>query len=293
MSRVPWLGGDPDRHLRNLRLIYPYRPWPDLYPYCRGIQGRTFYRHGTAIRTPTPAGTRSSPGKSPRPLRLMRSLLLLPMLLCVDATLSIAMVMEFGSNGAVTFAGNPRQDSRRTVPIWTDRNQLRAMAYTIGLRHAGGPGPRTAGLTATEFVDFFVALIDQESGFDPQATSPKGAQGLGQLMPETANLLGVSDPFDPAENLDGAARYFTAQLARFGDVRLALAAYNAGPHRVIEHGGVPPFRETRAYVATITAAAGYAPATSEPERRVPVSGAAVCEVSTSPQMQRSGVWEFN
>ena len=112
-------------------------------------------------------------------------------------------------------------------------------------------------------------------------------------MPETANLLGVSDPFDPAENLDGAARYFTAQLARFGDVRLALAAYNAGPHRVIEHGGVPPFRETRAYVATITAAAGYASATSEPERRVPVSGAAVREVSTSPQMQRSGVWEFN
>nr|WP_075223092.1 lytic transglycosylase domain-containing protein [Acuticoccus yangtzensis] len=222
----------------------------------------------------------------------MRFLLLLPMLLCVDARPSIATVMEFGSHGAVTIASDPPQG----VPIpasSTGRAQFRAMAHAVGLRHAGGSGPRAAGLTATGFADLFVALIDQESRFDPRATSPKGAQGLGQLMPATANLLGISDPFDPAENLDGAARYFTAQLARFGDVRLALAAYNAGPHRVIEHGGVPPFRETRAYVATITAAAGYASATSEPERRVPVSGAAVREVSTSPQMQRSGVWEFN
>ncbi|WP_226584095.1 lytic transglycosylase domain-containing protein [Acuticoccus sediminis] len=219
-------------------------------------------------------------------------MLLLSMLLGVDARPSIATVMEFGSNGAVTIAGGPPQNSRMTAPTSTDRNQLRAMAYAIGLRHAGGPGPQTAGLTATEFADLFVALIDQESRFDPQATSPKGAQGLGQLMPDTADLLGVSDPFDPAENLDGAARYFTAQLARFGDVRLALAAYNAGPHRVIEHGGMPPFRETQTYVATITAAVGYAPA-AKPERRVPVSGAAVREVSTSPQMQRNGVWEFN
>ena len=223
----------------------------------------------------------------------MRFLLLLPMLLCVDARPSIATVMEFGSHGAVTMAAGPPHGAPISAPSSIGRARLRAMAHAAGLRHAGGSGPRAAGLTATGFANLFVALIDQESRFDPRATSPKGAQGLGQLMPETASLLGVSDPFDPAENLDGAARYFTAQLARFGDVRLALAAYNAGPHRVIEHGGVPPFRETRAYVATITAAAGYAPATSEPERRVPVSGAAVREVSTSPQMQRSGVWEFN
>ena len=223
----------------------------------------------------------------------MRSLLLLPVLLSIDPQPSLATVFEFGSNGAVTVAAEVPQGTRIAAPLSADRTRLRAMAHAVGLRHAGGSGPRAAGLTATGFADLFVALIDQESRFDPRATSPKGAQGLGQLMPETANLLGVSDPFDPAENLDGAARYFTAQLARFGDVRLALAAYNAGPHRVIEHGGVPPFRETRAYVATITAAAGYAPATSEPERRVPVSGAAVREVSTSPQMQRSGVWEFN
>ncbi len=223
----------------------------------------------------------------------MRFLLVLTTLLCVDARPSMATVMEFWSGGAMTVAGRPPQDARTTAPVSTGPGRLRAMAHAVGLRHAGGPGPRAAGLTATEFTDLFVALIDQESRFDPRAISPKGAQGLGQLMPDTADLLGVSDPFDPAENLDAAARYFTAQLARFGDVRLALAAYNAGPHRVIEHGGVPPFRETRAYVATITAAVGYAPAAAEPERRVPMSGTAVREVSTSPQMQRNGVWEFN
>ena len=82
-------------------------------------------------------------------------------------------------------------------------------------------------------------------------------------MPDTARALGVRDPWDPEQNLDGAARYFAAQLDRFGDVRHALAAYNAGPHRVVQYGGVPPFRETRAYVAKITAAVGSVP-TADP-----------------------------
>jgi soluble lytic murein transglycosylase-like protein len=80
--------------------------------------------------------------------------------------------------------------------------------------------------------------------------SPKGAFGLGQLMPETARALGV-DRRDIAQNLDGAARYLLAQLDRFRDIDLALAAYNAGPHRVTEYGGVPPFAETRTYIARI------------------------------------------
>ena len=113
-------------------------------------------------------------------------------------------------------------------------------------------------LSQEDFVRLFVALIDKESRFNPRARSPKGAQGLGQLMPETAARLGVDDAYEPMANLHGAARYLTAQLAAFGRVDLALAAYNAGPHRVDQYHGIPPYRETRDYVARITAAADLA-----------------------------------
>lgn len=96
----------------------------------------------------------------------------------------------------------------------------------------------------------FRALIEAESAYRSTARSPKGAFGLGQLMPETAKALGV-DRRDIAQNLDGSARYLLAQLDAFRDIDLALAAYNAGPHRVIEYGGVPPFAETRSYIARV------------------------------------------
>ena len=121
------------------------------------------------------------------------------------------------------------------------------------MRYAGHEGVRRAGLSALDFASVFVALVDQESRFNPRAVSPKGARGLAQLMPTTARSLGVNDSFDPAENLDGGARYFTAQLQRFGDVRLALAAYNAGPEAVVRHGGIPPYRETQAHVRRVLA----------------------------------------
>jgi len=93
-------------------------------------------------------------------------------------------------------------------------------------------------------------MIEAESSYNPTAVSPKGAYGLGQLMPATARALGV-DPRNVSQNLDGAARYLLAQLAEFQSVDLALAAYNAGPHRVVEYSGVPPFAETKAYIARI------------------------------------------
>lgn len=98
--------------------------------------------------------------------------------------------------------------------------------------------------------DLFLRLVQQESGWNPRAVSRKGAIGLAQLMPGTARLLGV-DPEDPQQNLDGGARYLSEQFRAFGDWRLALAAYNAGPGAVKEHGGVPPFRETQDYVRAI------------------------------------------
>ncbi|MCL7405888.1 MAG: lytic transglycosylase domain-containing protein [Marivivens sp.] len=96
----------------------------------------------------------------------------------------------------------------------------------------------------------FLRLVQQESGWNPSAVSPKGAIGLAQLMPQTARVLGV-DPHDPAQNLEGGARYLRQQYDRFGNWRLALAAYNAGPEAVERHGGIPPYRETRNYVRVI------------------------------------------
>ena len=97
-------------------------------------------------------------------------------------------------------------------------------------------------------------LIRAESNFDPDVTSPAGAAGLVQLMPSTAASLGVTDRFDPAQSIDGGARYLRQQLDAFGgDLTKALAAYNAGPGAVRRCGGVPPYAETQAYVQKVQA----------------------------------------
>jgi hypothetical protein len=96
------------------------------------------------------------------------------------------------------------------------------------------------------------AVVEAESGFDPYAISPAGALGLMQLMPDTATLMGVSDPLDPRQNVFGGAKYLSQLLDRFdGNVALALAGYNAGPTKVARHRGIPPYRETRGYVTKI------------------------------------------
>lgn len=94
------------------------------------------------------------------------------------------------------------------------------------------------------------ALVYQESRYCTDALSPKGAIGLGQLMPGTAEALGV-DPHDPVQNLQGAAAYLRQQYETFGEWHLALAAYNAGPQAVTEFGGIPPYEETQNYVVHV------------------------------------------
>jgi hypothetical protein len=116
---------------------------------------------------------------------------------------------------------------------------LAAMAVAAARRHSLDP-------------DLVQAVVAVESGFRPDAVSPKGAQGLMQLMPATARSLGVMDSFDPASNLDGGTRYLRALIQRYdGDLKRALAAYNAGEGAVARHGGVPPYPETMAYVRKV------------------------------------------
>ncbi|SMR69589.1 Transglycosylase SLT domain-containing protein [Marinobacterium sediminicola] len=124
-----------------------------------------------------------------------------------------------------------------TTPLFTDR--YRETIDDIAARHG---------------VDKALvrAIIHAESAFNAQARSRVGAQGLMQLMPQTATELGVSNPFDPEQNVDGGVRYLAMLLERYNkNTRLATAAYNAGPGAVQEYGGVPPYAETQAYVKRV------------------------------------------
>lgn len=137
-----------------------------------------------------------------------------------------------GRSGTITAMSRPSADA--TVPADLEP-LIRAAAERAGVDPA-----------------LVAAVAKAESGFRADAGSPAGARGLMQLMPSTAAGLGVTDILDPAQNLDAGARYLRAQLDRFGgDVRLALAAYNAGPGAVTRYGGVPPYQETQTYVTRV------------------------------------------
>ena len=128
--------------------------------------------------------------------------------------------------------------------------EIEDLVLDVGDDYLRHPALKAAGLSGTEWLALFRANIAVESAFNPEARSSVGAIGLGQLMPGTADLLGV-DPHDPEENLRGSARYLLAQLEDFGAADLALAAYNAGPEAVRDYGGIPPYAETEGHVAKV------------------------------------------
>ena len=174
----------------------------------------------------------------------------------VSVSQGLATVFEYDPDGTVRI-GTPVGSRPPDLEHLGTNSSYRTLADHVALQYAGSTGVRASGLDALQFTRLFRSLIQVESGFDPTAVSHAGAMGLGQLMPGTARALGVTDPFDPVANLDGAARYFTRQLERFdGRIDLALAAYNAGPARVEAAGGIPPIAETVAFVAAVTEAAG-------------------------------------
>lgn len=162
-------------------------------------------------------------------------------------------VLLFGSNEEATEPLEVASAAMiRTSPGRAPTPEILAEIDATALRYAGDSALRQAGLSVTEWVDLYRANIEIESGYDPGARSPVGAIGLGQLMPGTASFLEVN-PHDWRENLDGSARYLLMQLGRFGSPELALAAYNAGPEAVTDHGGIPPYQETQGHVRKVLA----------------------------------------
>lgn len=124
------------------------------------------------------------------------------------------------------------------VPRGVERSRIQSWIKTYSARYRLDP--------------FLIqALMEVESGWDVLAVSPKGAQGLMQIMPGTGRDLALGDPFDPAANIEAGCRYLGQQLKTFGDVQPALAAYNAGPEAVRRFGGIPPFPETQRYVTAV------------------------------------------
>jgi len=163
------------------------------------------------------------------------------------------------ANFAATLAG--ASAPRATADAATATTPATALASTASTGPSALPAgtPYGAEITAAAQRNgldpaLLAGLIKQESGFNPNAGSPAGAQGLCQLMPGTARGLGVTDLHDPVQSIEGGAKYLAQQLKTFnGDVARALAAYNAGPGAVQRYGGVPPYAETQNYVRAVQA----------------------------------------
>ena len=192
------------------------------------------------------------------------------------AAMTLAASLAAGTAGAEVFSTKNRASlfasqksvlDTRAAKQYSASVRLQPPTVVTPTKWDKAPVPKYAGRYKGEFVavareaatrhgvpvDLFLRLVQQESGWNPGATSHKGALGLAQLLPGPAARLRV-DPADPAQNLEGGARYLAQQYRAFGTWKLALAAYNAGPGAVQKYGGIPPYKETQNYVRIITGA---------------------------------------
>ncbi|MEE8151769.1 MAG: lytic transglycosylase domain-containing protein [candidate division NC10 bacterium] len=179
---------------------------------------------------------------------LLWGLLLLALLPEIAIASNARVYRRVNASGAIRYSNIPpptRSFASYRVKAVPAPSRLRPMIRSASDRY--GVDPRLVE-----------AIIAVESAFDPGAVSPKGAMGLMQLMPETADRYAVQNPFDPLQNISGGIRYLRDLLSRFnGNLRLALAAYNAGETAVNMYQGVPPYRETRTYVKRVLRRYGW------------------------------------
>ena len=218
---------------------------------------------------------------------MFRSLLLLTVVLGVASPAAAQIYSWRDADGKLVLSDRPRADQagpqttyevhgaasvRATTPLLTSKKSAPydASINEHSRRHGVAP-------------DLVRAVIQVESAFNPVAVSNKGAMGLMQLMPATAQELGVANPFDPDQNIRGGVTYLKQLLDRYNQkVELALAAYNAGIGNVEKYGAIPPFKETRNYVDKITKAAPPVPANTIYKWLEIVDGKPVTKISNKP-----------
>ena len=170
----------------------------------------------------------------------------------LDVTLHRIQTIEnqFQSLMSYTAPQKPSEDFQKILDTSMENTKNSTPATRAEINELIDKYSEQAGLD----VDFVKAVINQESGFNPNATSKCGAMGLMQLMPGTAQGLGVTNAYDPEQNIQGGTKYLKGLLDRFDNNKsLALAAYNAGPNAVKKYGGIPPYQETQNYVKSVLA----------------------------------------
>jgi len=192
------------------------------------------------------------------------------------------------ADGSLILSTTPKAGAARTFAVLNATSGIKATRPAIN-RRAEAFEPLIAEYAEEHDIrpDLVRAVIQAESAFNPHARSIKGAMGLMQLMPATAQELGVTDPYDPAQNIRGGVTYLKSLLVQYShDEELALAAYNAGPSAVDKYDGVPPYRETRQYIARIKNQAPVRKAPAPLHRKVEiVNGREVVTFTTKPSSE--------
>lgn len=190
-------------------------------------------------------------------LRTVSGHVVIPALLACGA--ASAGDLFSSSNGSAIFSQQTRYLDSRASQQYSNSVRLQPKAVMVPGQLAYDGAYRGEFLALAKAAarrhgipeQLFLRLVQQESRWNPRAKSHAGAMGLAQLMPETARRLGVKNPWDPHQNLDGGARYLRQMYDKFRSWKLALAAYNAGPQAVAKYDGIPPYKETQGYVKAI------------------------------------------